>query len=114
MQFPVKAGNKRTAHSFPNTANQITSCDTTNCDFLVSGAGKRHSKGYQAAMAKNSDSSAPGHSQTAGETSAQAKASPEWADGLRKLYDSVVEEPLPDSFMDLLSKLDEPQDGDQA
>ncbi|MHA6332794.1 NepR family anti-sigma factor [Qipengyuania sp. CAU 1752] len=36
---------------------------------------------------------------------------PEWANGLRQLYDSVVEEPLPDSFKDLLSKLDEPSDG---
>lgn len=33
---------------------------------------------------------------------------PEWADGLRQLYDSVVDEPLPDSFKDLLDKLDEP------
>ena len=32
---------------------------------------------------------------------------PEWANGLRQLYDSVVEEPLPDSFKDLLSKLDD-------
>lgn len=32
---------------------------------------------------------------------------PEWADGLRQLYDSVVDEPLPDSFKDLLSKLDD-------
>ncbi|MFN4113643.1 MAG: NepR family anti-sigma factor [Sphingomonadaceae bacterium] len=31
---------------------------------------------------------------------------PEWADGLRKLYDSVVDEPLPDAFRDLLDKLD--------
>lgn len=31
---------------------------------------------------------------------------PEWAVGLRQLYDSVVEEPLPDSFSDLLKKLD--------
>lgn len=31
---------------------------------------------------------------------------PAWAKDLRSLYDSVVEEPLPDSFMDLLSKLD--------
>lgn len=31
---------------------------------------------------------------------------PEWAAGLRRLYDSVVDEPLPDSFMDLLSQLD--------
>ncbi len=33
--------------------------------------------------------------------------SPGWADGLRKLYDSVVDEPIPDSFKDLLAKLDE-------
>lgn len=32
---------------------------------------------------------------------------PEWADGLKQLYDSVVNEPLPDSFADLISKLDE-------
>lgn len=32
---------------------------------------------------------------------------PEWAGGLRQLYDAVVEEPLPDSFKDLLSKLDD-------
>ena len=31
---------------------------------------------------------------------------PDWASGLRRLYDSVVEEPLPDSFSQLLSKLD--------
>lgn len=33
--------------------------------------------------------------------------SPEWANGLQQLYKSVVDEPLPDSFKDLLSKLDE-------
>lgn len=32
--------------------------------------------------------------------------SPDWAAGLRRLYDSVVEEPLPDSFAELLDKLD--------
>ena len=32
---------------------------------------------------------------------------PEWANGLRQLYDSVVEEPLPDSFKNLLSQLDD-------
>lgn len=36
---------------------------------------------------------------------------PEWTSGLKKLYDSVLEEPLPDSFSDLLSKLDENKDG---
>jgi len=35
------------------------------------------------------------------------RGKPEWADGLRHLYDSVVNEPLPDSFADLISKLDE-------
>ncbi|QZP08145.1 NepR family anti-sigma factor [Caenibius sp. WL] len=35
-------------------------------------------------------------------------AKPDWASGLRRLYDSVVEEPLPDSFKDLLAKLDDP------
>jgi len=33
--------------------------------------------------------------------------SPDWTSGLKRLYDSVVEEPLPDSFKDLLSKLDD-------
>ena len=31
---------------------------------------------------------------------------PEWTAGLKRLYDSVVEEPIPDSFKDLLKKLD--------
>lgn len=30
----------------------------------------------------------------------------EWTKGLKRLYDSVVDEPLPDAFRDLLSKLD--------
>ena len=33
-------------------------------------------------------------------------AQPDWAKGLQRLYDSVVEEDLPDSFKDLLSQLD--------
>ncbi len=33
---------------------------------------------------------------------------PQWADSLRNLYDSVVDEPIPDSFKDLLEQLDEP------
>jgi hypothetical protein len=36
--------------------------------------------------------------------------SPDWASGLRRLYDSVVEEPLPDSFSQLLDKLDSADD----
>lgn len=32
---------------------------------------------------------------------------PEWTEGLKQLYDSVVEEPLPDAFRDLLARLDD-------
>ena len=32
---------------------------------------------------------------------------PHWTKGLKRLYDSVVEEPLPDSFKDLLSRLED-------
>jgi hypothetical protein len=32
---------------------------------------------------------------------------PEWAQGLKKLYDSVVEEPLPDDLAALLARFDE-------
>lgn len=38
------------------------------------------------------------------------QASPDWASGLRRLYDSVVEEPLPDSFSKLLEDLDNADD----
>jgi len=38
---------------------------------------------------------------------------PGWADGLRKLYNSVLHEPLPDSFDDLLKKLDRADDDRQ-
>ena len=37
----------------------------------------------------------------------QPQRTPEWADGLKQLYDSVVEEDLPDSFKTLLARLDE-------
>ena len=39
-------------------------------------------------------------------TEARHSGEPGWAKGLRKLYDSVVDEPIPDSFKDLLKKLD--------
>jgi len=32
---------------------------------------------------------------------------PVWADGLRRMYNEVVEESLPDDFIDLLKKLDD-------
>lgn len=36
---------------------------------------------------------------------------PEWADGLKRLYDAVLDEPLPDSFARLLDQLDGPPHG---
>jgi len=30
---------------------------------------------------------------------------PDWANGLKQLYDDVVDEPIPDTFKDLLAKL---------
>lgn len=36
-----------------------------------------------------------------------ADDAPAWAQGLKQLYDSVVDEPLPDSFKDLLDAFDE-------
>lgn len=38
--------------------------------------------------------------------SARKEAQPGWAKGLRSLYNSVVDEPLPESFDELLKKLD--------
>lgn len=37
----------------------------------------------------------------------QSDDAPAWAQGLKQLYDSVVDEPLPDSFKDLLDAFDE-------
>lgn len=39
-------------------------------------------------------------------TGIKKQREPEWASGLKQLYDSVVDEPLPDAFKDLLSRLD--------
>jgi hypothetical protein len=44
-------------------------------------------------------------------SSAGPHPTPDWAAGLKQLYDAVVEEELPDNFRDLLAQLD---DHDQA
>jgi hypothetical protein len=44
-------------------------------------------------------------------TSRRKAERPGWADGLRTMYNSVLDEPLPDSFSDLLRKLDQAEDG---
>ncbi len=40
------------------------------------------------------------------EATGESATNPAWAKDLRKLYNAVVEEPLPDSFIALLSQLD--------
>ncbi len=53
-------------------------------------------------MADNTSPQAP----KGGNDADKQDAPPGWAKGLRQLYDSVVEEPLPDDFQHLLDKLD--------
>lgn len=54
------------------------------------------SKGDRKALAQ---SKTPGRSRT---------ELPGWTKGLRQLYDKVVDEDIPDSFRDLLARLDDP------
>jgi hypothetical protein len=50
-----------------------------------------------------------GHGKSGG-----AHKAPDWADGLKQLYDAVIEEPLPDAFKDLLSRLDDSDSGHES
>ena len=60
--------------------------------------------GFNKAMSSNPEStSAKGKSRN-------FRAKPVWAEGLRRMYDEVVDEKLPDDFLDLLKKLDLPSD----
>lgn len=54
---------------------------------------------------KNEMGKAVNRKGASGTTAADA-GRPEWANGLRQLYDSVVDEPIPDAFRDLLAQLD--------
>lgn len=38
---------------------------------------------------------------------ARKRRKPEWASGLKQIYDSVVDEPMPDNFAALLAQLDD-------
>ena len=58
--------------------------------------------GERMAGADNSKLNTPG-----GGKRMDKKGSPDWTSGLKRLYDNVVEEPIPDTFRDLLAKLDD-------
>lgn len=47
----------------------------------------------------------PGHKRAA--SAKPGTELPGWTNGLRQLYDQVVDEDLPDSFHDLLARLDD-------
>lgn len=55
------------------------------------------------------DSQKSGREPDAGLKSAPAGTTkdPDWTSGLKRLYDSVLEEPMPESFKDLLARLDD-------
>lgn len=38
------------------------------------------------------------------------RAQPVWAEGLRRMYDAVVDEKIPDEFVELLKQLDQTSD----
>ncbi|QIQ87935.1 NepR family anti-sigma factor [Erythrobacter sp.] len=59
----------------------------------------------EAGAKPGSGKAGPGAGEPAGDPAKGEK--PDWSHGLRQLYDSVVEEDLPDSFKALLDKLDE-------
>lgn len=69
-------------------------------------AGKEHNgKGFSNFMTSGKT---PNDNRPSGQPGGEKQSRPEWADGLRQIYDSVLEEPLPDSFNDLLARLDDP------
>ena len=50
--------------------------------------------------------SSKSESTSAGGKGRAARTRPVWADGLKRMYDEVVDEKLPDDFLALLKKLD--------
>jgi hypothetical protein len=58
--------------------------------------------GERMAGADNSKTTTPG-----GSKKMDKKGGADWTSGLKRLYDNVVEEPIPDAFKDLLAKLDD-------
>lgn len=51
--------------------------------------------------------SAPTPDSKAKGVSAKEAKKPDWANGLKQFYDSVVDEPLPDELSQLLARFDE-------
>ena len=60
----------------------------------------------QTKMAEEEEEEEEALAKASKEAGKKPASKPGWAKGLRQLYDSVVDEPLPDDFQDLLEKLD--------
>ena len=73
---------------------------------LASGMTKVNNDG-RTTGAKPSAQPRLGASRVAKPGSPQGGELPGWTNGLRQLYDQVVDEDLPDSFRDLLARLDD-------
>ena len=72
------------------------------CVCTIAAGARGHYPEFMTSSSKDPRSGGP---QSKIQSSAQ-KDMPGWTAGLRQLYDEVVEEDLPDSFHDLLAKLD--------
>jgi Anti-sigma factor NepR len=64
-------------------------------ELVLANSGGKDVRGTRGLPLSTRRGPAPGHTDKPG-----------WADGLRQLYDSVLDEKLPESFDDLLAKLD--------
>lgn len=63
-------------------------------------------RGNQTRMEADEEKSGTKMARGSSRNSSRKAASPGWASGLKQLYNSVLDEPLPDSFKDLITKLD--------
>jgi len=77
-------------------------CDVNAAEFSD---GEWDKAGSNMSSAKKPDQDKP--TKGAHAPSGNGADNPAWADGLKQLYDSVVDEPLPDSFKDLLDAFDD-------
>lgn len=91
-------------HQFSASSSQLTeilgmfskTVESPLDNFMRQGSNKGMSSNPESTSAKGKDR--------------DTRAKPVWAEGLRRMYDEVVDEKLPDDFLDLLKQLDKPSD----
>lgn len=65
-----------------------------------------HHDGQRMGINRQMAANGKSHGNAAQHGKSDSADTPAWADGLKQLYDNVVDEPLPDTFKDLLAQLD--------